>query len=149
MTRPCRRQHIADISHDVSPDLGRAIARLEAFCATQHDPNPPQSAREIPADYPFLYYADVRAVLAALKPVSGDVERYQHKKRGTIYEVIGAAELQAAQPQMEHAELVIYRGEDGKLWARNSGEFHDGRFERIEPAAALSQSSLAVEGERS
>ncbi len=61
----------------------------------------------------------------------GEIERYRHLKRGTVYEVIGTAELQAGQPQLEHAELVIYRGEDGKLWARNSAEFHDGRFERV------------------
>ncbi|GAA3266074.1 hypothetical protein GCM10020258_46170 [Sphingomonas yabuuchiae] len=59
-------------------------------------------------------------------------------KRGTVYQVIGTAELQAGQPQLEHAELVIYRGEDGKLWARNSGEFHDGRFVPATPASHAS-----------
>ncbi|WP_394657635.1 hypothetical protein [uncultured Novosphingobium sp.] len=31
--------------------------------------------------------------------------------------------------------LVIYRGEDGKLWARLADEFHDGRFEALRPQA--------------
>ena len=62
-------------------------------------------------------------------------QTWQHVKRGTTYEVIGVAELQAGQLQAEHAELVIYRGEDGKLWARNSGEFTDGRFTRQQAEA--------------
>ena len=62
-------------------------------------------------------------------------QTWQHVKRGTTYEVIGIAELQAGQLQAEHAELVIYRGEDGKLWARNSGEFTDGRFTRQQAEA--------------
>jgi|GEM_PF-4625087 len=59
------------------------------------------------------------------------VERYRHLKRGTVYEVVGTAELQAEQLQGDHAALTIYRGENSKLWARNTAEFHDGRFERL------------------
>lgn len=61
---------------------------------------------------------------------------YRHKGRGTIYEVLGDAELQMAPgAQIEEGwSLVIYRGPDGKLWARPSGEFHDGRFEAVEAA---------------
>lgn len=54
--------------------------------------------------------------------------KYKHVKRGTVYEVIGTAELQAEQLQGDHAALTIYRGPDGKLWARNTAEFNDGRF---------------------
>ncbi|MEG3086201.1 hypothetical protein [Sphingomonas sp. PB4P5] len=72
------------------------------------------------------------ATPASVTPDAG--ETYRHKKRGTLYEMIGTAELQASQPRCEHAELAIYRGEDGKLWARNTGEFHDGRFERLTAA---------------
>lgn len=61
-----REQRIADITQEVAPDLGRAIARLEAFCATQHDPNPPRSTREIPPNYPGINYADVRAAAPAI-----------------------------------------------------------------------------------
>lgn len=73
---------------------------------------------------------------------AGERETYRHLKRGTVYEMVGTAELQAEQPQCEHAQLAIYRGEDGKLWARNTGEFHDGRFERL---AALSRSGEGLE----
>ena len=58
--------------------------------------------------------------------------RWRHKKRGTTYEEIGRAELQiAAGAVFEGDTLVVYRGEDGKLWARGEREFEDGRFERL------------------
>lgn len=61
---------------------------------------------------------------------------YQHKARGTLYEVLGDAELQMAPgtPIEEGWKLVIYRGQDGKLWARPSDEFHDGRFVGVDTA---------------
>lgn len=60
----------------------------------------------------------------------GEGDRWLHLKRGTVYEVIGYAELQNGNVKglREGAELVVYRGEDGKLWARECSEFHDGRF---------------------
>jgi hypothetical protein len=58
--------------------------------------------------------------------------RWRHKKRGTSYEQIGHAELQSScGPINEGEPLVIYRGEDGKLWARPVLDFHDGRFEPL------------------
>ena len=72
------------------------------------------------------------AILTALESRPAPTEeRYRHKQRGTFYDVIGVARLQAGQPQMEKAALTIYRGDDGKLWARNTAEFHDGRFEKV------------------
>ncbi|WP_242137333.1 hypothetical protein [Sphingomonas sp. TREG-RG-20F-R18-01] len=73
------------------------------------------------------YWLEMADAVIAAMPVA-PVERFRHVKRGTLYEMVGTAELQAGQPQHEHAELAIYRGEDGKLWARNTAEFHDGRF---------------------
>lgn len=59
-------------------------------------------------------------------------DRYRHKKRGTSYTVVVAhAELQTSAPLREGAEIVVYRGDDGKFWARPSSEFHDGRFEKL------------------
>lgn len=59
-------------------------------------------------------------------------ETYRHKGRGTRYTIEGVAELQASTgPVEEGALLVVYRGEDGRLWARRSREFHDGRFEKV------------------
>lgn len=60
------------------------------------------------------------------------VEFFRHKKRGTVYSIVGVAELQIATQNVRPVEgdrLVIYRSDDGKLWARMEGEFHDGRFE--------------------
>lgn len=58
--------------------------------------------------------------------------RVRHKKRGTTYTVIGTAELQMATDLVDGAHLTIYRGEDGKWWARQEHEFEDGRFEDMQ-----------------
>jgi hypothetical protein len=72
------------------------------------------------------------------------LERYRHKARGTEYDLIGTAELQDASGQRveEGALLAIYRGDDGKLWARRCAEFGDGRFERL-PLASASPTAAA------
>lgn len=69
-------------------------------------------------------------------------ERWQHVKRGTAYDVIGRASLQnATGKQLSEADaIVIYRDLEGCLWAREEGEFTDGRFAR------LSAPALPVEG---
>lgn len=60
-------------------------------------------------------------------------ERWQHVKRGTSYEVLGTALLQdaAGNGVQEGHPLVIYRGDDGLVWARGAGEFVDGRFVKV------------------
>lgn len=78
-----------------------------------------------------------RETLARMEPVA---ERYRHKKRGTVYEVIGTAELQVAGLAPDEGDyLEVYRGDDGKLWARPFDEFHDGRFEALPPAPEAGQ----------
>jgi hypothetical protein len=59
--------------------------------------------------------------------------RWRHKKRGTTYEEIGRAKLQASDTggMGDHHPMVVYRGEDGQLWVRPEDEFEDGRFERL------------------
>ena len=70
--------------------------------------------------------------LVEVRADDATVERYRHKKRGTVYEVIGSAELQVAGLAPDEGDhLAVYRGEDGKLWARPYDEFHDGRFEAL------------------
>ena len=55
----------------------------------------------------------------------------KHKRRGTTYEVVGDASVQASMPIHEGDHIVVYRGQDGALWARPYKEFHDGRFEPV------------------
>jgi hypothetical protein len=58
--------------------------------------------------------------------------RWRHKKRGSTYTEVDRALLQAATgPVGEGAVLVIYRDDQGRLWARQESEFEDGRFEEV------------------
>jgi len=57
---------------------------------------------------------------------------YRHRRRGTSYTVLGKAILQSTRSLSDEQELVIYVGPDGRLWARPTDEFYDGRFEKIE-----------------
>jgi hypothetical protein len=73
------------------------------------------------------------------------LERVRHVKRGTEYEVLHeGVQLQVATHKrllddwalalVEGDKLVVYRGDDGKLWAREESEFRDGRFAPPPPA---------------
>lgn len=79
---------------------------------------------------------EMQAVFAARNPGFQIVKteettirpRFKHKKRGTTYVSIGRAEVQGSLVEGQIAQ--VYQAEhDGKLWARSSEEFHDGRFE--------------------
>ncbi len=87
------------------------------------------------AKLPLAAIPDVGAAVPSHAPNGNAGETYRHVKRGTVYEVIGRASLQNANCAQlsEAACMVIYRGDDGNLWAREESEFMDGRFE---PAAA-------------
>lgn len=85
------------------------------------------------------YREDNAVITESATTPGGDLleqaERYRHVKRGTVYEVVGEAELQTVSGALvDGSALLIYRGDDGKLWAREEGEFHDGRFELLKPA---------------
>ena len=75
--------------------------------------------------------AQLKAHLDRLPAVLHPTRRVRHKKRGTTYEVIGTARLQAASPLPDDATLVLYRGDDDQIWARYVAEFEDGRFENV------------------
>lgn len=62
---------------------------------------------------------------------------HRHVKRGTDYEVVAEGLMQTAVSPgaWDDLPMTIYRGEDGKWWARPTTEFNDGRFA---PIAALS-----------
>ena len=80
------------------------------------------------------------------------VTRWRHNVRGTEYDCIGTAELQDATGGgvEEGALLAIYRGDDGKLWARRESEFGDGRFTRLAspaPDAGLVEADSGMSGD--
>lgn len=85
----------------------------------------------------FCYLPPLPAPPAALEPTErlrSPGRQWRHVKRGTIYTEVVRAELQiAAIDVVEGSSMVVYRGEDGKLWVREETEFEDGRFEEIAP----------------
>lgn len=64
-----------------------------------------------------------------------DPVRVKHVARGSTYTVLGGAEVQSAMPINEGDMLMVYRGDDGRLWARPMPEFGDGRFIPLPPGA--------------
>jgi hypothetical protein len=59
---------------------------------------------------------------------------YRHKKTGGIYEkLLPMGHIQSSDPLYDMDAVAIYRGQDGKLWARKASEFQDGRFEPVTP----------------
>lgn len=90
---------------------------------------------------PYMQESWRTAAAAALLAAQGPI--YRHVVRGTLYEVLGIAEAQVSKGGVIRAdngvtytmreikdgtELVVYRGEGGKLWCRFPDEFSDGRF---------------------
>ena len=59
---------------------------------------------------------------------------WQHVKSGGEYSLLGDARLQTDQPLKDMAEVYVYQGADGRMWARPVAEF-DARFKRIRPAS--------------
>jgi len=76
------------------------------------------------------------------------VEIWRHKKRGTTYKRIGRAHLQTQINLPDDAQVEVYQSEaDGALWVRPSGEFFDGRFEKIVEAAPRARSASVTDAE--
>lgn len=73
----------------------------------------------------------VRLELAAL--LSPWRPKWRHKKRGSDYEEVGEALLQNSYNLHlpDNAILMIYRSQDGHLYARPIDEFNDGRFDAL------------------
>lgn len=134
----------------IREETARELLAVEYDRAGYHRP----ASRVRQGQFDDFDTAAIRAILSALGPPPTEVregvatrETWRHVKRGTLYEVLGDAELQDAAGfgQHEHACLTIYRGEDGKLWARNSAEFQDGRFERIATPPMRDREAIAKE----
>jgi hypothetical protein len=70
----------------------------------------------------------IAAAIRALAVGGDQAKRWRHLKRGTVYEEIGRGELQMSADLVDGSAMVIYRGDDGRLWVREEGEFEDGRF---------------------
>lgn len=56
---------------------------------------------------------------------------HRHVRSGGAYEILGSAHIQTTRALADMAEVIVYRGADGRLWARDKDEFHDGRFEEV------------------
>jgi hypothetical protein len=65
----------------------------------------------------------------SIKSIAVQGNTFRHRKRRTTYTVIANATLQTALPISDDTEIVIYQGDDGRIWARPAAEFFDGRFE--------------------
>lgn len=57
---------------------------------------------------------------------------WTHVVKGGDYRMLGKANLQTDKPLSDMAEVVVYQGADGKLWARERHEF-EARFSRTRP----------------
>lgn len=79
------------------------------------------------------------------QPTASDEVRVRHKVRGTCYSIVGEAEVQTNHAIHEGVNLVVYRGDDGKLWCWPKPEFEDGRFEAL-TAQAKPQPDAAMNG---
>lgn len=102
-------------------------------------------------------YDNAAFVRSLAVPTFDPSPTHRHVKRGSEYRVIGEAEAQVSTGAHIHVyeepgspvvindwwerklkdgdPLTIYQGTDGKLWARFTDEFNDGRFVAIEAGA--------------
>jgi hypothetical protein len=96
-----------------------------------------------PALIPGLTAAERSALSRYARPAAEQPRRVRHKKRGSVYDVLGEGEVQISRGHggnslkkesrrlVEGDTLTVYQGTDGKLWLRFPDEFNDGRFEEL------------------
>ncbi len=68
---------------------------------------------------------------------------WTHTGKGGEYTHLGVAQLQTDVPLTDMAEVVVYHGSDGRLWARASVEFA-ARFRRVRPVPRLAAAAVAA-----
>lgn len=113
------RVKVLDVALEGSIDTAKMVAddlRNKAQCA------------EIEANARTLENNNT-AIRAALSTDTPALERVQHIKRGTTYQIIARGKLQTDKPLEDYAELVAYRCEEtGDVWFRPKSEFTPDRF---------------------
>lgn len=100
---------LAGVYYDGSPNTGLISAMTQ------------QSARS-------KIIASLRAM-----PLQDHAKRWRHKKRGSTYTEVARGQLQTAAETSisDYEDVVVYRGDDDRVWVRSVAEFDDGRFELI------------------
>lgn len=60
--------------------------------------------------------------------------RWRHKKRGSVYVVLGVGCLQTTRDAfLDNQQVTLYQSETGGIvWVRPTYEFMDGRFEKVD-----------------
>lgn len=69
--------------------------------------------------------------LEGVETMSFPVTRWHHVSRNSDYKSLGVASVQTSTPIVEGDSVMVYVGEDGKLWVRPESEFNDGRFQKL------------------
>src|SRR4051812_29551363 len=103
-----------------------------AYTATEEFANTLRWASKPEHSQGSLWAAFEQGFRAAADQGEGWRPTHRHVKRGTEYEVIGWGSVQCSEAGLlDNEHVMIYRGQDGTLWARRLSEFIDGRFEML------------------
>lgn len=134
---------------DMVERVARALCESHIRNVRRHDTDPKRLEAMIVRAIELNWKGHVeeaQAAIAAMQADAAPVATYRHKKRGTLYTVLGEGTLQcSANELLDNQPIVVYRGEDGKLWARGVAEFHDGRFEAVADRVSTSSPVVAHE----
>ena len=133
----CKPEYLAKKNQRIAALEGALKPFAKAGELFKKNPSPPCVDPYIYApaagpDYQILA-SDLLRAYDALTGTGGEV--WRHKKRGNEYTVIATGKVQTETGLADMADVTIYRGDGGDIWARATAEFYDGRFERVAPPA--------------